>query len=107
MYSQILILRIEKKLIENINLLWTLRHYGIIFLASMGTLRARDQCNRRNQKHIRNLRKRMTSQTLNMPLRTTEKIVEQGKVVKSGRGKYDGKQNCFSKIDDFWKNLTR
>ena len=42
-----------------------------------------------------------------MSLRTIEKIVEQGKVVKSGRGKYNRKQNCFSKKDDFSKNLIR
>ena len=42
-----------------------------------------------------------------MPFRITEKILEQGKVVKSVRGKYQRKQNRFSKIDDFWKNLIR
>ena len=44
---------------------------------------------------------------LNMSLRTIEKIVEQGKVLKSGRGKYNRKQNCFSTKDDFSKNLIR
>ena len=42
-----------------------------------------------------------------MPLRIIEKFAEQEKVVKSGRGKYKRKQNCFCKIDDFWKNLIR
>ena len=30
-----------------------------------------------------------------------KKIIERGKVVKNGRGKYQIKQNHFSKIDDF------
>ena len=34
-----------------------------------------------------------------------EKIIERGKVVKNGRGKYQIKQNHFSKIDDFWKKV--
>ena len=42
-----------------------------------------------------------------MSLRTIENIVEQGKVVKSGRGKHNRKQNCFSKKDGFSKNLIR
>ena len=42
-----------------------------------------------------------------MSLTTIEKIVEQGKVVKSGGGKYNRKQNCFSKKDDFSKKLIR
>ena len=46
------------KLINNINKLWKLRQYGIIFLASM---EQRDQEHRRNQKRIRNLRKKKTS----------------------------------------------
>ena len=32
----------------------------------------------------------------NEQLRTTKKIVEQGKVVKNGRGKYERKQELFS-----------
>ena len=42
-----------------------------------------------------------------MSLRTIKKIVEQGKVVKSGRGKCNRKQNYFSKKDDFSKNLIQ
>ena len=38
-------------------------------------------------------------------LRTTEKIVEQGKVVKMGEGKFKESKSCFSKIYHFWKNL--
>ena len=44
---------------------------------------------------------------LNMSLRTIGKIVEQGKAVKRGRDKYNRKQNCFSKKDDFLRNLIR
>ena len=40
-----------------------------------------------------------------MSLRTIESIVEQGKVVKNGGGKYQRKQNFFSKIDDYFEKL--
>ena len=40
-----------------------------------------------------------------MSLRTIENIVEQGKVVKNGRGKYQRKQNCSYKIDDYFEKL--
>ena len=66
-----------------------------------GTSRTRDQCNRRNRKQIRNLKIGELVKALNMPLRIIEKFAEQEKVVKSGRGKYKRKQNCFCKIDDF------
>ena len=42
-----------------------------------------------------------------MPLRTIEKIVGQGKVIKIERGKYPRGQNSFFKVDVFWKNLIR
>ena len=32
-----------------------------------------------------------------MPLRAIEKVVEQGKVAKSEKGKHNRKQNCFSR----------
>ena len=38
-------------------------------------------------------------------MRAIENILKQGIVVKNGRGQYQRKQNIFSKIDDFWKNL--
>ena len=48
-------------------------------------------------KHIRNLRK---SETIQCPkheqVRTIETTVEQGKVVKNGRGRYRRKQKQFS-----------
>ena len=47
-------------------------------------------------KHIRNLRKRETIQSpKHEQLRTIEKIVEQGKVVKNGIAKYQRKQKLF------------
>ena len=49
------------KLTDNINWLWKLRQYGIIFLASMKTSRTRTQRNRQNRNHIRNWKKRKTS----------------------------------------------
>ena len=67
----------------------------------MGTSRTRGQCNRRNRKKIRNLKIGELVKALNMPLRIIEKFAEQEKVVTSGRGKYQRKPNCFSKIDDF------
>ena len=42
-----------------------------------------------------------------MPLRTIEKILKQGMIVKNRTGNYQRKQNCFPKIDNFWKNLIR
>ena len=45
-----------------------------------------------------------TAQALKIPLRTIEKIVEQGKVMKNGRGKIK-ELNLSSKIDDFRKIL--
>ena len=47
--------------------------------------------------HQKFLRKRETIQSpKNEQLRTIKKIVEQGKVVKNGRGKYQRKQKLFS-----------
>ena len=40
-------------------------------------------------------------------MRTTEKIVEQRKVVKNGRGKYQRKRkSCFPTIDHFMEKLN-
>ena len=83
------------KLISNFNQPWKLRQCGIIILATAFW-------NIKNKrpaqlKHIRNLRKRETIQSPeHEQLRTIEKIVEQGKVVKNGRGKYQRKQKLFS-----------
>ena len=45
--------------------------------------------------------KALKAKALYIPLRTIEKIVEQGKVMKNERGKYQRRQNRFSKIDVF------
>ena len=75
------------KLINNINRPSILCQYGIIFLASIGTSRTRDKRNRWNQKTLEIWEKGKLVKALNMPLRVIEHIVEQGKVVESGRGK--------------------
>ena len=83
------------KLIRNFNQPWKLRQCGIIFLAT-AFWNIKDK-RLAQPKHIRNLRKRETIQSpKHEQLRTIEKIVEQGKVVKNGRGKYQRKQKLFS-----------
>ena len=72
----------------------------------MGTSRTRDQRNR-NQKHIRNLRKTETSQSPKYAFENNWKDCKTSMVVKNRRGNYQRKQNCFPKIDNFWKELMR
>ena len=87
------------KLISNFNQLWKLRQYGsIIFLGStFWNIKNKRPAQQTKPKHIRNLRK---SETIQSPkheqLRTIETTVEQGKVVKNGRGRYQRKQKLFS-----------
>ena len=86
------------KLIRNFNQLWKLRQCGIIFLASaFWNIKNKRPAQQTKPKHIRNLRK---SETIQSPkheqLRTIETTVEQGKVVKNGRGRYQRKQKLFS-----------
>ena len=86
------------KLISNFNQLWKLRQCGIIFLASaFSNVKNRRPAQQTKPKHIRNLTKRENIQSpKHEQLRTIEAIVEQGKVVKNGRGKYQRKQKLFS-----------
>ena len=86
------------KLISNFDQLWKLRQCGIIFLASaFWNIKNKKPAQQTKPKHIRNLRKRETIQSpKNEQLRAIEIIVEQGKVVKNGRGKYQRKQKLFS-----------
>ena len=81
------------KLISNFNQLWKLRQYGIIFLASaFWNIKNKRLAQQTKPKHIRNLRNREAIQSpKNEQLRTIEKILEQGKVVKNRRGKYQRK----------------
>ena len=85
------------KLISNFNQLRKLRQCGVIFLASaFWNIKNKRPAQQMKPKHIRNLRKRETIQSpKHEQLRTIEKVVEQGKVVKNGRGKYQRKQNLF------------
>ena len=86
------------KLISNFNQLWKLRQYGIIFLASaVWNIKNKIPAQQTKPGHNRNLRKRETIQSpKHEQLITIEKIVEQGKVITNGRGKYQGKQKLFS-----------
>ena len=85
------------KLISNFDQLWKLRQCGIIFLASaFWNIKNKKPAQQTKPKHIRNLRKRETIQSPKLEqLRTIETIVEQRKVVKNGRGKYQRKQKLF------------
>ena len=80
-----------KNIISNFNQLWKLGQYGIIFLAS-----AFWNIKNKRPANFRNLWKMKTIQSpKHEQLRTTEKIVEQGKVVKNGRRKIQRKQKLF------------
>ena len=86
------------KLISNFNQLWKLRQCGIIFLASaFWNIKNKRPAQQAKSKHIRNLRKMETIQSpKHQQLVTIEKVVEQGKVVRNVRGKYQRKQKLFS-----------
>ena len=85
------------KLISNFNQLGKLRHYNIIFLASaFCNIKNKRPAQQAKPKHIRNLRNRESIQNPeNEQFRTIKKIVEQGKIVKNGRGKYQRKEKLF------------
>ena len=74
-------------MMENSNLFTKISQYGIIFLASaFWNIKNKIPAQQTKPKHIRNLRKRETIPSpKHEQLRTIEKIVEQGKVVKNGR----------------------
>ena len=78
-----------------------------MLLASMGTSRVREQCNRRTRKQIRNLRKWKTNQSPKHVFENNWKDCRITKGSEIGRGKYNRKQNCFSRKDEFSKNLIR
>ena len=86
------------KLISNFNQLWKLRQCGIIFLASASwDIKNKRPAQQTKSKHIRNLRKKETIQSpKHEQLRTIEKVVEQTKVPKNRRGKYQKKKKLFS-----------